>query len=126
MRKVHETLTHRSNFVRFSQLVTKGYFLTVWLQLEFRNGKRKWFDKWCQSCDFIYESRKKDPTIICLSVHSPKKYSFQLLNDRSVRNKVDFITQLIIHSNFSISAITETYLTIDDSALASQQTPICF
>ena len=56
-------------------------------------------------------------------MHSPRKYSFQLLNARSVRNKVDLITQLIIDSNCSISAITETWLTNDDSALASQMTP---
>ena len=59
-------------------------------------------------------------------MHSPKKYSFQLLNARSVRNKVNLITQLIIDSNFSISAITETLLTIDDSALASQLIPDYF
>ena len=53
-------------------------------------------------------------------MHSRKKYSFQVLNARSVRNKVDLITQLIIDSNCSISAITETWLTIDDSSLASQ------
>ena len=53
---------------------------------------------------------------------TPKKYSFQLLNARSGRNKANFITQLIIDYNFSISAITETWLTIYDSALASQQT----
>ena len=46
-------------------------------------------------------------------------YSFQLLNARSVRNKVDLITQLIIDYNCSISAITETWLIIDDSDLAS-------
>ena len=48
------------------------------------------------------------------------------LNEISVRNKVNLITQLIFDSNFSISAITDNCLTIDDSALASQQTPICF
>ena len=42
-------------------------------------------------------------------------YSFQLLNARSVRNKVDLITQSIIDSNSSISSITETWLTNDDS-----------
>ena len=36
------------------------------------------------------------------------------------------ITQLIIDSNCSISAITETWLTIDASALASQLTPAGF
>ena len=56
-------------------------------------------------------------------MHSPKKYSFQLLNARSVRHKVDLITQLIIDSNCSISAITDTLLTIDDSALACHLTP---
>ena len=56
-------------------------------------------------------------------MHSPKKYSFQLLNARSVRNKVNFITQLIIYYNCSIYDITETWLTNDDSALASQLTP---
>ena len=56
-------------------------------------------------------------------MHSPKKYSFQLLNARSVSNKVDLITQSIIDSNSSISAITETWLTNDDSALAYQLTP---
>ena len=56
-------------------------------------------------------------------MYSPRKYFFQLLNARSVRNKVDLITQLSIDSNCSISAITETWLTIDDSALASQLTP---
>ena len=56
-------------------------------------------------------------------MHYPKKYSFQLLNTRSVRNKVNLITQLIIESNCSISAITEIWLTIYDSALASQLTP---
>ena len=56
-------------------------------------------------------------------MHSPRKYSFQLLNARSLRNKVDLITQSIIDSNCSISAITETWLTNDDSALASQLTP---
>ena len=50
-------------------------------------------------------------------MHSPKKNSFQLLNSRSVRNKVDFITQLIIDSNCSISVINDTWLTIGDSAL---------
>ena len=53
-------------------------------------------------------------------MHSPKKYACQLLNPRSVRNKVDLITQLMIDYNCSISAITETWLTIDDSTLASQ------
>ena len=48
-----------------------------------------------------------------------KMYSFQLLNVRSVRNKVDLITQLIIGYNCSISAITETWLIIDDSDLDS-------
>ena len=55
-----------------------------------------------------------------------KKYYFQLLNARSVRNKVDLITQLIIYSNCSISAIrypTDTWLTIDEYALAYQLTP---
>ena len=56
-------------------------------------------------------------------MHSPKKYSFQLLNSRSIRNKVDLITQLIIDSNCSIYVITDTWLTIGDSALASQLTP---
>ena len=56
-------------------------------------------------------------------MHSPRKYSFQLLNAISVRNKVDLITQSIIDSDCSISAITETWLTNDDSALASQLTP---
>ena len=56
-------------------------------------------------------------------MHSPKKYSFQLLNSGSVRNKVDLITQLIIDSNCSISVITDTWLTIGDSTLASQLTP---
>ena len=60
------------------------------------------------------------------SVHSPRKYSFQLLNDRSVRNKVDLITQSITDTNYSISATTETWLTNDDSALASQLTPSGF
>ena len=46
-----------------------------------------------------------------------------LLNDRSVHNKVDLITQSNIDSNCSISAITETWLINDDSALASQLTP---
>ena len=46
-------------------------------------------------------------------------YSFQLLNARSVRNKVDLITQLIIDYNCSISAIIETWLIIHDSDLAS-------
>ena len=51
------------------------------------------------------------------------KYSFQLLNARSVRNKVKLIeTLLLIDSNCSISDITETWLTIDDSALVSQLT----
>ena len=50
-------------------------------------------------------------------------YSFKLLNARSVRNKVDFITQLIINYNFSISAINDTWLTTNDSALYSQLTP---
>ena len=59
-------------------------------------------------------------------MHSPKKYSFQLLNARSVRNKVDLITQLIIDYNCSISAIIEIWLTIDDSALASQLTTNSF
>ena len=90
--------------------------------MEFRNGKRKWFDKFSQSCDFFYESHKKDSTVDRLPVHSPKKYSFQHLNARSVRNKVNLITQLINDSIFSISAITDTWLTIDDSALASQLT----
>ena len=49
-------------------------------------------------------------------------YSFQIINARSIRNKVNLITQLIIDSNFSISAITETWLTTDDSTLASQLT----
>ena len=66
---------------------------------------------------------QKYPTVDLLPVHSPKKYSFQLLNSRSVRNKVDLITQLIIDSNCSISVITDTLLTIGDSALASQLTP---
>ena len=56
-------------------------------------------------------------------MHSPNNYSFQLLYSRSVQNKVDLITQLIIDSNYSISGITDTWLTIDDSALASQLTP---
>ena len=56
-------------------------------------------------------------------MHSPKKYYFHLLDDRSVRNKVDLIIQLIIDSNRSISAITETWLTIDDSSLASKLIP---
>ena len=56
-------------------------------------------------------------------MQSPRKYSFQLLNTRSVRNKVDLITQSIIDSNCFISAITETWLTNDDSALASQLIP---
>ena len=56
-------------------------------------------------------------------MHSPKEYSFQLLNSRSVRNKVDLIKQLIIDSNCSISVITDTWLTIGDSALASQLSP---
>ena len=51
-----------------------------------------------------------------------KKYSVQLLNARSVRNKVYLIIKLIIDSNYSISAITETWLTINDSTLASQLT----
>ena len=45
-------------------------------------------------------------------MHYPRKYSFQLLNARSVRNKVYFITQSIIDYNCSISAITETWLTL--------------
>ena len=80
--------------------------------MEFRNRKRNWFDKWYQSCNFFYES--------------PKKYSFQLLDARSVRNKVDLITQLIIDYNYSISAITDTWLTTNDSALSSQLTPYGF
>ena len=56
-------------------------------------------------------------------MHSPRKYSFQLLNARLVRNKVDLITQTIIDSNYSISAITKTWLTNDDYAIASQLTP---
>ena len=59
-------------------------------------------------------------------MHSPKKYSFQLLNARSVRNKVYLIIQLIIDSNCSISVITENWLTINDSPLASQLTHDCF
>ena len=36
----------------------------MWLlQLEFRNGKIKLFDKWSQSMESFYESRKKDPTV---------------------------------------------------------------
>ena len=42
---------------------------------------------------------KKDPYVDLLLVHSPKKFSFQLLNSRSVRYKVDLITQLIIDYN---------------------------
>ena len=47
------------------------------------------------------------------------------LDARIVRNKVDLITQLIIiiDYNCSIYSITETWLTNDDSALASQMTP---
>ena len=52
---------------------------------------------------------KKDPTVDLLPVHSPKKYSCKLLNSRSIRNKVDLITQLIIDSNCSISVITDQY-----------------
>ena len=51
---------------------------------------------------------KKDPTVDLIPVHSPKKYSFQLVNSRSVRNKVYLITQLIIDYNCSISVITDT------------------
>ena len=55
-------------------------------------------------------------------MRSPKKYSFQLLNSRSVRNKGDLITQLMIDYNCSISVITDNWLTIGDSALDSQLT----
>ena len=76
--------------------------------------EKKWFDKWSQSCNLFYKS--------------PKKYDFQFLNERSVRNKVYLITQLMIDYNCSISAITDipTWLTTDNSALASQLTPDVF
>ena len=47
---------------------------------------------------------------------------FQLINSRSVRNKVDSISQSIIDSKYLITAITETWLTYNDSELSSQLT----
>ena len=61
-----------------------------------------------------------------LPMYSPKKYSFQLLNAISVRNKIDFIIHLIIDFNFSIYTITETWPTNDYYALDFQMKPECF
>ena len=49
-----------------------------------------------------------------------------MFNARSVRNKADIIHQLIIDSKSSIVAITETWLTNNDSSIPSQLTPTNF
>ena len=49
-----------------------------------------------------------------------------MFNARSVRNKADIIHQFIIDSNSSIVAITETWLTNNDSSIHSQLTPTNF
>ena len=49
-----------------------------------------------------------------------------MFNARSVRNKADIIHQLIIDSKRSIVAITETWLTKNDSSILLQLTPTNF
>ena len=61
------------------------------------------------------------PNNVIQSMNRVKK--IQLLIARSVRHKVNLITPLIIDSNCSISGITETWLTIDDSDITSKLTP---
>ena len=81
-------------------------------------------ESWSKSYDYFFKSSRTNvKPSDWLNTYSPNNYSFLLLNARSVRNKVDLITQLIIEYNCSISAITETWLTNDESAIASQLTP---
>ena len=49
-----------------------------------------------------------------------------MLHARSVRNKADIIHQFIIDSKSSIVAITETWLTNNDSSIPSQLTQTNF
>ena len=49
-----------------------------------------------------------------------------MFNARSVRNKDDIIHTFIIDSKSSIVAITETWLTNNDSSIPSQFTPTNF
>ena len=49
-----------------------------------------------------------------------------MLNAWSVRNKTDIIHQLVIDYKSSIVAITDTWLTNNDSSIPSQLTPTNF
>ena len=64
---------------------------------------------------YIFPSRLPKHNISC-----------SMFNARSVRNKADIIHQLIIDSKSSIVAITETWLTNNDSSIPSQLTPTNF
>ena len=109
--------------------------LNYQLRSPLTSGRIDWKSNPCLPTDVELESWYKSYDSFCkssrinvkpsdgINTYSSNNYSFLLLNARSVRNKVDLITQLIIDSNFSISAITDTWLTNDESSLASQLTP---
>ena len=81
------------------------------------------FLQWSNSYEHYLKSKKGSSPSDLLCYHNDYKYLFQLINSRSVRNKVDIIAQSIIDSKCLITAITETWLTDKDTALSSQLIP---